>query len=127
MREIKFRVYFPNQNHIEHFTLQDCIKGDVKDPWKLALLMYPEYKKDQYTGLKDKYGVEIYEGDIIIHDDSLIGGEVNTCEVLWCDDMTLDTPGWGLWVTKGGGYMPWTCGLSEVIGNIYENPAFLER
>jgi len=69
------------------------------------------FKLMQYTGLKDKNGKEIYEGDIV----KGTGGEFNeeVWEAGWNEDR--DFIGWSI--------TPQNCedGL-EIIGNIYENP-----
>jgi hypothetical protein len=73
--------------------------------------------KDQFTGLQDKNGKEIYEGDIVN-----LGGEINF-EVIWeTSEFTLENYKRGrriignILVSRG-----------EVIGNIYENPELLNN
>jgi len=68
MREIKFRVW--NTFLKKYQTLQETArKGDIM-PSDNELKVTTNYELilEQYTGLKDKNGTKIYEGDIISHE-----------------------------------------------------------
>jgi len=105
MREIKFRVWDEEGNKytmtissdgkIEYYNLQNGSGGD-------------EYILEQFTGLYDKNGKEIYEGDIV-----RIENVVNS-PVRWREDIAC----WALQSYIIGN--TWDSSLLEVIGNIHE-------
>ena len=76
----------------------------------------------QCTGLKDKNGKWIFEGNILrLNDD----GEVSNYEVYWNDDEA----GWCIKIEDSFVTMDcWgeTRGSFEIIGNIHDNPELLE-
>jgi len=59
VREIKFRAWNKENKKMDYFHLTHG------DSYGIGGDIFPEYEIMQYTGLKDKNGKEIYEGDIM--------------------------------------------------------------
>ena len=114
MREIKFRGK-RNDNgewvygwYVGYSNAMGYIHGDYVD--KNEVWQVDAETVGQYTGLKDKKGVEIYEGDLLQFED------YPPQEVVWED---------GGFAVEDYYLADWYDG-AVVIGNIHDNPELME-
>ena len=113
-REIKFKIWDKNDTK--------ALIGPFE--WnKIPNFQFPEnFDIVQYTGLKDKNGVEIYEGDIISYLQHLFNASpdnypVKTKEVKWKNMKGC----WNVYESQAGE------DNLEVIGNIFENSELINN
>jgi uncharacterized phage protein (TIGR01671 family) len=86
---------------------------------------YCDYPLMQYTGLKDKNGVEVFLGDVVtvycgVTDESNLIGEVVFEEYCYCICIKFDDKSYPCRMRIDSYPL-------EVIGNIYENPELLDK
>lgn len=124
MREIKFRAWDTQAGKMS-------LPFNAKEDWGDYLIDFGDYNADgaskdmewlQYTGLKDKNGAEIYEGDVVSFSSFEHGVErrvvVYSAPSFWLYkrlDDHIDVDQFSTPTVH-----------EAVIGNIYENPELLE-
>lgn len=130
MRELKFRAWDKeNEEYMNGYDVLLKYDGSVISRYALAVFdtdMPVNVIIEQYTGLKDKNGREIYEGDIIqeeIDFNSKMTDGVFTYVVEW----DSDTLCYGLRGNSNSIHDElWEVNASvEIIGNVHENPELL--
>src|ERR1044072_6672063 len=127
-RKLMFRAWCKEEGVMLNWLTicQTAFNIDAKHPLLYTVLVHRklDYEVMQFTGLKDKNGVDIYEGDIIqfaekyfyvvkFEDAKFVGYHANNNWGKWGDIYKLAEPEFGKY-----GYF--------VIGNIYETPELLK-
>ena len=138
MRESEFRAYHIGEkkmyydvcvmfcpNELREYRIFEASDGDFLGNDK-------HFKITQYTGMKDRDEVKIFDGDIVIRYGVGLNGSMErrkreqekviyTSEVAWDEDNLVYWMGW----ENIGNYNGWGCIV--VIGNKYENPELIDE
>ncbi len=118
MREIKFRALLKNKESgktwWEFYGTISCPAWSDISSWEIII------KDLQFTGLKDKTGREIYEGDILSLNPYKVLAVIEYLESSFVFHFNKEPDDY--WVPNNMA----TTMRAEVIGNIYENPELLK-
>lgn len=125
----KFRVFHTPTNSMCDVVCLNCLSqneiviANYKKTNSCAYVSWGECIILQCTGLKDKNGRLIFEGDIVKHNNQYI--RVNPLIVKYCEDYC------GIFLFEPNNknkYAIYSESIEyEVIGNIYENPELLKE
>lgn len=119
MREIKFRAW--SSVYKKFLGCDSSQLSNYLDGYQNPIDRQYDHKTitpQQYTGLKDSKGNEIYEGDILKYD---VGLGPIYYEVIWDEKNGL----WMITKNNGGNVGSWFDNY-EIAGNLFENPELLK-
>ena len=126
MRELKFRAWDNVDKKVRKVMSLDFYNTrqsevTLSNDGDIYLRFFEQIELMQYTGLKDKNSVEIYDGDILLG--HCVYPECNVFEFKLIGEVYYSSRGtWDCYSYILGGFNEQV----EVIGNIYENADLLE-
>ena len=142
MREIKYRG-IPTDNNTSYDKEDGFVEGSLiidNNKYYIVLEVIDNIKRDdyaicmievipetvrQYTGLKDKNGKEIYEGDIVSF--NLKSDSEGQPYIIGYIEYQTTFSGYRIMSFEGSFALDYNIKDIEVIGNIYDNPELLKK
>ena len=140
MREILFRGkridngewiegYYAAEPYVKSTYNYGYILENEKDLFAKKAYLVDSRTVGQYTGLTDKNGKKIFEGDVLnVHDQIPMFDGYDTDEIVY-NGKVMYIKNQGMYVCEGNNDGNALCALNldkcEVIGNIYDNPELL--
>ncbi len=120
MRDIKFRQYDKGLSKFLFFELNNARVNIINNHIESYDVTRNGSPQEQYTGLKDSKGVEIYEGDITKKSDDKFTKTGIVSFVHGC---------WMVVSKDSERYynLHWHLNQTKVIGNLHQNPDLLEQ
>jgi uncharacterized phage protein (TIGR01671 family) len=123
-REIKFRMWTGSKMIYDTHNVIECLKQQIEhnngDKYGYDHVGLHNSSFMQYTGFRDKIGVDIYEGDIVKVSDPY---NIDGAEIVFSHEYL---GGWVITNSKNNLNLGTRQHYIKVIGNIYENPELLQ-
>ena len=132
-REIKFRAWLKEDKKMVNVETMDFAdkstqyleKSEIVNAYLLRRVIFDDIELMQYTGLKDKNGAEIYDGDIVLV-------ELSGTSTWYKTVVKIKEGAFIASLIDGEDYIyifnrGFDSNDFEILGNVYENPELLEE